>query len=196
MKNLFFKIMLFVCLATAPACLGSAGGTSDSTGDGGDLEALTEVEEDLLALINAERVAAGLPELVRDEGLDRIMLFYGMDMATFHHIGHIDANGRESTERARFYSGVDDVRCSEITEWQSGTPSGEVHYNGYKNSPDHHSAYMEEGIFNLGPTTHVGIIALSGTGPEGTSFEGRNGSYTGLMFCDQPLTLVIDPLEQ
>lgn len=49
---------------------------------------------------------------------------------------------------------------------------------------------MEEGLFNLGPTTLCGMAALEGTGPAGTQYEGSSGSYTAVLFC----TVSLDPL--
>lgn len=181
--------------------IGCGGGGGTTTGGGGTATggtptALTTVENDLLVLINAERVAAGLPELVRDVGLDQIELWYVGEMATQMHLGHIDANGRGAEERARYYSGDPTVRCSEIVQWWGGTPSGNVHYQGYFNSTDHHNAYMENGIFNLGPTSSCGVAALAETGPIGSGFQGSSGSYTAVLLCNKPLTLTIDPFSE
>lgn len=181
-------------------------GTDDGGGDGGNGTDTTDpehrrlgtVETDLLSLINQERAQASptRPNLQRDPGMDRIMLWHVSGMADGHFLGHEDPNGRRPQGRATYYGDNPAVRCSEIVQWWGGTPSGQVHYTGYFNSPDHHSAYMEEGIFNLGPTTWTGIAAVQGTGPAGSQYEGRSGSYTGLMFCDVPITLAIDPFEE
>ena len=55
---------------------------------------------------------------------------------------------------------------------------------------------MEEGIFNLGGAVDVGIAALSGNGPDGSSYEGRSGSYTGLVICDRGVKLDINPFSE
>ncbi len=154
---------------------------------------LGTVESRLLERINQERNGAGLPTLTRDPGLECIIYWHVSGMAGNHFLSHTDVNGRSSEERGRYYSGNTLLRCSEIIQWWGGAPSGDVHYDGYFNSPSHHSAYMEEGILNLGPTTHAGVAALEGTGPEGSSYEGRSGSYTAVFFCDQSVNLVIDP---
>jgi hypothetical protein len=164
--------------------------------DMGQRVSLSEVENQLLARINEERNASGLPTLVRDPGIDWIIYWHGTQMAANHFLSHTDGNGRRAEARARYYSGDSSVRCSEIIQWWGGTPSGDVHYEGYFNSPAHHSAYMEEGIYNLGPTTHVGVVALEGTGPTDSVYEGRDGSYTGVFFCDLSLTLRIDPFSE
>jgi hypothetical protein len=166
---------------------------TDSGPGGIGLEPITSVENDMLALFNEERTGMGLPALVRDPGLDAIELDYGRQMASGHHLGHTDSAGRESEGRARYFSGDPEVRCSEIVQWWGGTPSGRVHYDGYFNSPPHHMAYLEQGTFNLGPTMHVGVVVIAGTGPTGTMFAGRNGSYSAAVLCDRALTLVIDP---
>ena len=153
-------------------------------------------ESHVLELINGERNASGLPTLVRDPGLDWIIYWHVTNMATDHFLSHTDPNGRGAEDRARYYGTNSGIRCSEIIQWWGGAPSGDVHYSGYFNSPPHHSAYMEEGIYNLGPTTNVGVAALEGTGPAGSSYEGTSGSYTGVFFCDQPLTLAIDPFSE
>ncbi len=197
-------IGVMALVALLSGCLGGQSGNGNSTGsstsgeisspDEAESAAMTAVENELLALINDERADLGLPELVRDEGLDLVMLWYGTDMVLDHHIGHIDVNGRDAEDRARYYGDRDDIRCSEITAWW-GNGTAEDHYNAYFNSPAHHAAYIEEGIFNLGPTTHVGVVVLAGTGPEGSDFEGRSGTYSGLIFCDDSLDVVIDPFE-
>jgi hypothetical protein len=175
---------------------GGGGGGTDGGGAGGSLDPLTSVENDLLGLFNAERTGAGLPALVRDPGLDAIELDYGREMASEHHLGHIDAAGRESEARARYFGGDSAVRCSEIVQWWGGTPSGRVHYDGYYASPPHHMAYMEQGAFDLGPTMHVGIVVLAATGPIGSPYEGRSGSYSAATLCDRALTLAIDPASE
>jgi uncharacterized protein YkwD len=185
-------MILASCGSTTSTATGGGGGG----GGGGTGASLTDVENNLLALINAERVAAGLPELVRDAGLDKILLWYVTEMATQNHLGHIDSNGRGAEERAWYYSGDPTVLCSEIVQWWGGSPSGQVHYDGYLNSPAHHSAYMEEGLFNLGPTTNCGVSVVEGTGPEGSAFEGNSGSYSAVLLCDGPLTLTIDPFSE
>lgn len=197
-------------LAVTPACslfgldgdggggdgIGDGGtGDGDGDGDGGDGD-LTKVEDDLLALINEERTEAGLPALVRDPGMDRIMLFHASWMRDEQVLTHIDAEGRDAEQRARYYSTSDSARCLEIIQWWGGTPSGAVHYDGYYNSPEHHAAYMEEGVYNLGPTMHAGVGGVVGHGPAGSQFEDKSGSYTGVMLCDQPLELAIDPFEE
>jgi uncharacterized protein YkwD len=157
------------------------------------MAAQVDLESDLLAKINTERNANGLPSLVRDPGLDRIMLWYGADMVRNHRIGHLDSNDRYPGDRGTHYSGNATIRCSEITAWWSGA-SAESHYQAYKNSEGHHRAYMEMGGYNLGPTTHVGIVVLYGSGPAGSPYDGRSGTYSGLMFCDQSAdALTIDP---
>lgn len=192
-------LILVICISTA--CGGLAGLDLSTLSDEevnevtADLASLAQLEEELLELINQEREAEGLPRLVRDPGLDLIMLWYGTDMVLYHHIGHVDINGRRPTDRMILYGDQSFYRCSEITAWFSGSGNAGSHYNGYKNSQGHHDAYMENGMFNLGPTTHVGVIALAGTGPDGSSFSGSNGTYTGLVFCDQPVTIENDPFE-
>ena len=174
---------------------GAAGGGAGAAGGSAGVD-LTAVENELLANINAERAAAGLPELVRDPGHDTIMAWWVAQLEATHQLGHVDQNGRDSEGRARYYGGDDTLRCSEIVQWWGGTPDGKVHYDGYFNSPPHHMAYMEEGAFNLGPTTHTGVAVVEGTGPAGSQFEGRDGSYSGLMFCDRAVTITIDPFSE
>ena len=163
-----------------------------------ELVRLTGVENDLLSRINSERVVNDpvRPELNRDPGMDRIMLWHVAQMANDHFLNHQDENGRESEGRAHYYGDNPNLRCSEIIQWWGGTPSGQVHYQGYFNSPSHHAGYLEEGAFNLGPTTWAGVAAISGTGPAGTEFAGRSGSYTGVMFCEAQISIMIDPFSE
>ena len=200
LTQLMVAIVLMSSLTACPELTGNGGTDGDAgeeiTSPDEAFEAsLEDMADALLALINDERIDAGLPELERDPGLDEIMLWYGTDMVLDHHISHIDINGRESEGRVNYYSDRTDVRCSEITAWWGGA-SAESHYEAYKASEGHHAAYMEEGIFNLGPTTHVGVVVLSGTGPEGSAFEDRSGTYSGLVFCDDAVDVEIDPFDE
>ncbi len=191
----FFILLLFPILHSCGGGSDSNGGsTADPNSESASEDArLGTVETDLLALINNERQDAGKPALQRDPGLDTIMLWKVAEMATIHELTHTDSNGRGGEARVRYYGAHTSVRCSEIIQWWGGSPSGQVHYEGYFNSPEHHSAYLEEGIYNLGGTTNVGIAALSGTGPNGSQYEGRSGSYTGLVICDSGVTIAINP---
>lgn len=201
MRRIALSITLV--LLTAVVSCGGSSGSSGSSGSGtiateADAEAARDltVENGLLSLINDERIAAGLPALERDTGLDLIMLWHVAQMANDQTLSHTDENGRGAEERVRYYSGDSSVRCSEIIQWWGGTPDADVHYQGYFSSPDHHSAYMEEGIFNLGGSEDVGIALLYGTGPAGTQYEGSGGSYSGLVICDQGVTLAINPFDE
>jgi hypothetical protein len=192
LSKMFFAVsMIVIC-----SC-GGGGGGALAPADGTTPASLTEVETNLLALINQERTGAGLPALVRDTaGLDRIELWFVNDMMTNQSLSHTDSNGRTANQRAQYYSGDTSVNCSEIIQWWGGTPSGQTHYDGYKASEDHHNAYMEAGIFNLGPTSHCGIAALAGNGPLGTAYQTTPGSYSAVMLCNKALTLAIDPFSE
>ena len=163
----------------------------------GDYPPITAVENDLLALINAERALQEPPRpaLVRDPGMDRIMLWHMTEMAKNEFLSHTDRLGRRSEARARAYGDDPGIRCSEIIQWWGGTPSGRVHYDGYKASPSHHAGYLEQAPYSLGPTMWAGVAAVAGTGPEGSAFEGRSGSYTGVTLCEHPVTLTSDPFD-
>lgn len=156
---------------------------------------LDGVERDLLTRINRERRDArpARPALRRDGGIDRLILWHVAAMAERRVLSHTDAAGRDVAARVRSFTDDPALRCSEIIQWWSGPPNGRAHYDGYYRSPPHHDAYMERGAFNLGPTTWTGVAAVRGPGPAGSAYEGQEGSYTGLMFCDRPIELVADP---
>jgi len=190
-----------VCLTAICGCDMTSG--DDAGNDKNDdlnnpPQRLSKVETDLLALINTERGAhdPARPPLARDTGMDLIIGWHVGQMAGEHFLNHKDANGRESEARARYYGENKGARCSEIIQFWGGTPSGQVHYEGYFNSPPHHAGYLEEAPYNLGPTRWAGVAAFEGTGPAETSFSGRSGSYTGVMLCDGPITIVIDPYDE
>lgn len=198
-------IAVFMVLVVITACGSATSNSSDLlatttdadtvTSDDANLSRNTVMETELLALINQEREDDGKPALERDDALDEIMLWYGTDMVVYQHIGHEDRLGRRAQERANAYLDPDtNFRCSEITAWWSGA-SANSHYEAYRASEGHHNAYMENGIFNLGPTTHVGIVVLAGTGPADSSFENSSGTYSGLMFCDQVSDLAVAPFD-
>jgi hypothetical protein len=180
---------------------GGSGGDDPSAGcedDPPECLRIPEVEKELLSLINEERQAYDppRPKLKRDPGMDRIILWHVSRMAEEHFLSHNDSEGRESEGRAHYYGDDPAVRCSEIIQYWGGTPSGKVHYDGYFASPSHHSGYLEEDPYNLGPTSWAGVAAVAGTGPTGSPFDGRDGSYTGVMFCEQPVKLEIDPFSE
>ena len=192
MKNL----LLMIGLLTMIACGGSSGTTTTGGGTTAPT-ALTSVENSLLALFNAERTAAGLPALVRDPNLDRIELWFVNDMATNNYLGHTDTNGRDANGRVTYYTGDATMNCSEIAQWWGGTASAQVHYDGYFASTEHHNAYMEVGLYNLGPTSVCGIAVLDGTGPAGSSYAGSSGSYSAMVLCNKaPTSLLVDPFSE
>ena len=189
-------IVLLLCFSLV-ACGGSTGTTTSGGTTGTAPTGLTSVEDALLALFNAERTAAGLPALVRDATLDRIELWFVNDMATNMYLSHTDTNGRSANDRVDYYTGSTNLNCSEIIQWWGGTASAQVHYDGYFASTEHHNAYMEVGIYNLGPTTICGIAMLDGTGPVGSAFAGNSGSYSAMVMCNlAPTTLLIDPFSE
>ena len=192
-------------LLTGCSGVESVFGPSDQPGDSNDAPtapssqpvSTTAVEIELLDLINAERgsQAPPRPALERDLGMDRIMLWHVTEMAKQKFLSHTDKRGRRSEDRARAYGDDPQIRCLEIIQWWGGTPSGRVHYEGYKASPLHHAGYLEQVPHSLGPTKWAGVAAVASTGPEGSGFEGRPGSYTGVMLCEHPVTLTSDPFE-
>lgn len=198
----YLKLLLAIVIISTVSCGGSTGTTTTGGGGGGGTTTgvptgNTSVEDGLLALFNAERVAAGLPALVRNTILDRIELWFVNDMATNMYLSHTDTNGRSASNRVDYYTGDTTTNCSEIIQWWGGTASAQVHYDGYFASTEHHNAYMEQGIYNLGPTTICGIAVLDGTGPVGSSFAGNSGSYSSMIICNQaPAALAIDPFSE
>ena len=172
-------------------------GVSDDAPTASSSQPVSTVEIELLDLINAERASQEPPRpaLERDLGMDRIMLWHVTEMAEQKFLSHTDKQGRRSEARARAYGDDPQIRCLEIIQWWGGTPSGRAHYEGYKASPSHHAGYLEQAPYSLGPTQWAGVAAVAGTGPEGSGFEGRPGSYTGVMLCEHPVTLTSDPFD-
>ena len=162
-----------------------------------DYPPITAVENELLALINDERALQEPPRpaLVRDPGMDRIMLWHVTEMAEHKFLSHTDRLGRRSEARARAYGDDPQIRCLEIIQWWGGTASGRVQYDGYKASPSHRAGYLEQAPYSLGPTMWAGVAAVAGTGPEGSAFEGRSGTYTGVTLCEHQVTLTSDPFD-
>ncbi len=157
---------------------------------------LSHVEDELLALINAERNGEGRPDLVRRPGLSRIIAWHVQSMARERFLNHADNEGRRGEARARYFGGDPDARCVELIQWWGKTPSGRVHYEKYVASEKHHQGFLEKGIYNLGPTTHVGISVVEGKGPADSKFVDRTGSYSGVLLCDRQLTIEIDPFDE
>lgn len=204
-RSFILPILILVLVISLPSCDALSNEDSNNeeneqccTNDESDNLRLTNVENDLLSLINAERITHDppRPSLSRDPGMDEIIFWHVSQMAEQHFLNHQDNNGRESELRARYYGDNPTIRCSEIIQWWGGSPSGQVHYIGYFNSASHRAGYLEEGAFNLGPTSWAGVAAVSGTGPSGSQFEGQTGSYTGVMFCESQINLIIDPFSE
>ena len=191
------RTIVLLIIAFTYSCGGSTGTTTGGGTTGTTPIGLTSVEDALLALFNAERATAGLPALVRDPNLDRIELWFVNNMATNMYLGHTDTNGRDANGRVDYYTGDTTLNCSEIAQWWGGDPSAQVHYDGYFASTDHHNAYMEVGIFNLGPTSICSIAVLAGTGPIGSAFAGNSGSYSAMVMCNlAPTALLVDPFSE
>ena len=195
-----FLPIAILAVASIAGCdvLSPGDDTSDAIPENPEDRRLGQVESDLLSRINEERADASpsRPALNRDPGMDRIILWHVTQMADHRFLDHEDRNGRRSAERAQYYGDDPTIRCSEIIQWWSGPPSGETHYEGYRDSPPHHAAYMEEGVYNLGPTMWAGVAAVRGDGPDDTEFEGISGSYTGVLFCEEPVTIETDPFSE
>ncbi|MCZ6856416.1 MAG: hypothetical protein O7F70_00305 [Gemmatimonadetes bacterium] len=202
--NLSLLIALISCNDAALTAPGSQPVSTSECTIGVDCQATTAgyppipaVEIELLTLINAERALQGPPRpaLERDLGMDRIILWHVTEMAKQKFLSHTDKQGRRSEARARAYGDDPQIRCLEIIQWWGGTPSGRVHDEGYNASPSHRAGYLEQAPYSLGPTKWAGVAAVAGTGPEGSAFEGRPGSYTGVLLCEHRVTLSSDPFE-
>lgn len=141
----------------------------------------TEVENQLLELINGYRGQSSSDALERDPGHDYLIRVYTDGLARDQTLG-----SRQAEELAQQHAAWDRLLCAEITQWWGGSARAQVHYD----------ALMGAGAAaHLGNTNNrfIGLSVAEGLGPSGSQYEDRNGSYLGIILCNHPFRLITDP---
>lgn len=109
-------------------------------------------QADILALVNQERAAAGLPALARSETLERQAEGYACELAYYDFFDHENpVTGSTLADRAELY-GYDYRLLGE--NLAAGQPTPEQAVSEWMNSPGHRANILNEGFTELG----VGVI--------------------------------------
>ncbi len=95
-------LRLVVCCLAAALLLAAAGGLA-AAADAGPASQLTAEEAEAVALLNADRRAAGLPALTVNPALVALARDYADDMAARGFVGHYSPEGESPFDRMRRY---------------------------------------------------------------------------------------------
>jgi uncharacterized protein YkwD len=120
------------------------------------------VEEQVLALVNAERADEGCGALVADEGLAAVARAHSADMRDRDYFGHVDRAGLDPFDRAEA-AGVD-ARAENIA---MGQPDAEAVMASWMDSSGHRASILDCSLTSVG----VGVAEGSG-GPWWTQLLG------------------------
>lgn len=120
---------------------------------------LTQAEQQMLDLVNRERVNAGLRPLQADLQLTRLARLKSQDMINNNYFAHQSPTYGSPFDMMR----ADGVSYRYAGENLAGTPSVERAHSGLMNSPGHRANILNANY------THIGIGAVSG-GPYGMMF--------------------------
>ena len=115
-----------------------------------DAPALPAVEQEMLALVNRERVAAGLAPLAMDPDLQRVARAHADDMLRRGYFAHLSPEGATPFDR---------MRAANITFRQAGenlalAPNLSVAHRGLMNSPGHRANILQPGFGRAG----IGVL--------------------------------------
>jgi uncharacterized protein YkwD len=111
------------------------------------------VEEQILALVNAERADEGCAALVADEDLAAVARAHSADMRDRDYFGHVDRAGLDSFDRTEA-AGVD-ARAENIA---MGQPDAEALMDSWMDSSGHRANILDCSLTSLG----VGVAEGSG----------------------------------
>ncbi|MBW1601285.1 CAP domain-containing protein [Streptomyces sp. JJ66] len=125
--------------------------TSKAPGTPGDSGAHSQVEAQVLALVNQERAKAGCQAVRADADLARLAGSHSRDMAARGYFSHTDPEGRSPFDRAR-EAGVDHMGGENIARGQA---SAEAVMESWMNSPGHRANILNCDFTTLGVGAHV-----------------------------------------
>lgn len=97
--------------------------------------------QELLELVNAERVRVGVAPLVIDERLNQSAQAKADDMAKNNYFDHVDAAGKHGYEYAYEYN-AECMTASENIYWGRTTNTTQGALNWWMNSKPHHDAIL------------------------------------------------------
>ncbi len=106
-----------------------------------------DLEQQLIDLINQERIALGLPPLRRDERLMQAARRHSADMAENRHCNHIGSDGSDPFDRIRA-SGYPMASGSEVIACGYQTPQDAL--LGWKHSPSHWAILTSANYVDIG----------------------------------------------
>jgi uncharacterized protein YkwD len=135
------------CNQEAPASI-----SVDTTIDDSPVVDGADAEARLLALVNRDRAAAGIPQLVWDEGLADVSRAHSREMQATGVVAHISPTTGTAADRVK-NAGI--VTAAVLENVARAYGIGEAHV-GLMNSPGHRANLMS------GVATHVGIGVILG----------------------------------
>jgi uncharacterized protein YkwD len=115
-----------------------------------DAPPLPELETQMLALVNRERAAVGLPPLAPDPALTEVARLHSADMFARGYFAHVDPDGRDPFDR---------IDAAGITYLAAGenlalAPTLELAHSGLMNSPGHRANILRPQFGRAG----IGIL--------------------------------------
>lgn len=135
------------CATRPPASL-----TVDPSTDDGPVTTTEDAEKRLLALVNRDRMAGGLPPLVWDERVANVARSHSEEMRRTKNVAHISPTTGSAADRVRAAK----IKTAVVLENVARAYGvGEAH-QGLMNSPGHRANIMARSA------THVGIGAVFG----------------------------------
>jgi uncharacterized protein YkwD len=115
-----------------------------------DLPADPQGEQDMIALVNKERLAVGLPALRVDQSIIPVARAKSLDMFVNNYFSHTDLEGRTIADRMTTANVAFDV----VGENLAYAPDTQTAHTGLMNSPGHRANILEPRFGRIG----IGII--------------------------------------
>ncbi len=150
----------------------------DSYPPGSTPDGATELELEVFAMVNAERLKAGLDELVWCDGLYTLARAHSCDMCDRGFFSHFNPEGEDPTTRGRegragnhtFISIVPDPYLGIAENIAEGYSCAQTVMTAWMNSPGHREALLN------GDYTHIGVGICTECGRHWTICLARNVS--------------------
>jgi uncharacterized protein YkwD len=152
--------------------------TVDPAHDDAPAASPEEAERRLLANVNRDRAAAGLPALIADERLTAVARTYSEEMRRTHVVAHVSPTSGAASDRVR----AANIRTAVVLENVARAYGVNEAHQGLMNSPGHRANLMS------GIATHLGIgVAF------GEQISGRREIFITQVFTRVPPK--IDPVK-
>ncbi len=137
-------------------------------------QAQGSIQNDFLALVNAERASLGKTPLVANSQLETAAYLHSKDMGDKDYFSHTSLDGREFSQRFTA-AGYKYVAAAENIAMASGAPSASMVYDMWKNSPGHYKNMIGDyaeaglGVYSIdGKTYYTLDLGTSSTSPTAT----------------------------